>query len=66
MATELPVGEGAILDVIFEALPEDGEFGVTLYPVRDTLPRPEMYITAPDGSCWKITAEEHSHPKAVL
>lgn len=55
------MSEYEVLDVLWEALPEDGLFGASLYEQRGNMTRPEMYISF-KGECWRITAEPHPHP----
>lgn len=51
--------EYEVLDMIYEELPNPPSFGISLYPIHGDMTRPEMYITTPDGDCWRIKAERH-------
>lgn len=50
--------EDEILNMLYEALPEDILFGAGVYPVGDGYD--EFYVTK-DGECWRIRAERHYH-----
>lgn len=57
----LLMNEYEILDILWEALPQDGPVGASLYEQRENMTRPEMYIRI-NGECWRIKAEYHPHP----
>lgn len=56
-----PVGEERFFDYMFELWPERGSMGLSVYNIRETLPRAECYVTI-DGKCYRVTAERHPHP----
>jgi len=52
-----------ILEVIWNSMPEEGEWASTIYPPHGDRTESELYITDPDGQCWQITATRHKHAK---
>lgn len=53
--------EDEVLDLIYESLPDEPTFDVSLYPSREGLPKPEMYVKI-GNECWRIEAKRHRHP----